>query len=286
MTIYNAALFLARSLDSVLAQTFSDWELIAIENGSTDESAHILGQYRDSRVRIVRLEKNIGRTPALRLALELACGEYVAVLDADDVAQPERLRKQTEYLDRHSEAAFLGTWAEYIDEDDRCIGRWSPPTEAQALFEGLASENPIVHSSSMYRRALAKQVGGYPRDAVHSQDLALWLELVKFGQPALLAEYLCQFRVVSTSMSRTWRYRLELASDQLQLLVKAGKELPLGNTARRRNREAVAIARMRYAAALLGRRRYSAAAKVVALALLMDPMPLFCNRVTRGFLRQ
>ena len=101
MTIYNAEPYLKEAIDSIVAQTFGEWELIAIENGSSDGSRAILDSYQDERIRCFCLPENIGRTPALRYAFEQAGGEYIAVLDADDVSHPERFKKQVEYLDQH-----------------------------------------------------------------------------------------------------------------------------------------------------------------------------------------
>ena len=131
MTIYNAGPYLKEAIDSIVAQTFDDWELIAIENGSLDESPAILTGYKDGRIRVFALPKNIGRTPALRYALQQAQGEYIAVLDADDVSHPERLKKQAAYLDQHLEVGLVGSWAEQINERNKVSGEYRPSAEAE-----------------------------------------------------------------------------------------------------------------------------------------------------------
>jgi glycosyltransferase involved in cell wall biosynthesis len=281
MTIYNAVPYLSRSLDSLLRQSFGDWELIAVENGSRDDSAAVLASYDDQRIRAFFLPANIGRTPALRCAFRQARGEYIAVLDADDVAQPERLRRQVEHLDGHPEVVLLGTWADYIDADNRVIGAWTPPTEAAALLTSMASENPIVHSSAMYRAAIAREVGGYPEDRPYSQDHGLWLKLLALGGPAMLTEHLTQFRILPSSMTRSRKQQVEVARDLLQAWVEAGQRLKLGDEGRRRNREEVAIARVRYAAALTRSRRLSEGVRMAWQALVTDPISLVNNRITR-----
>ena len=99
MTIYNASLFLRESIDSLIAQSFLDWELIAIENGSTDDSPAILADFKDPRIHCFSFPRNIGRTPALVFAFNQARGEYIAILDADDVAYSQRFALQVEFLD-------------------------------------------------------------------------------------------------------------------------------------------------------------------------------------------
>jgi hypothetical protein len=285
MTIYNAAPYLARSVDSLLQQSFADWELVVVENGSTDGSPEVLGGYSDSRLRKLQLTTNIGRTPALRLAFENARGEYIAVLDADDTCYPERLQKQVGFLDRFPEVVLLGTWARYIDAYDVVIGEWAPPGDPESVRMLMASGNPIVHSSAMYRAAAARSAGGYPPDATFGQDLALWLNLLAYGEPSVLPEYLSRFRVLPESMTRGRTYRVDAARDKLELLIKAGARVPLTGNAKLRNREELTIARIRYALALARSGQALKGARAAVSALCRDPACILNNRITRGLLK-
>jgi glycosyltransferase involved in cell wall biosynthesis len=284
MTTYNAAPYLARSVDSLLHQSFVDWELIVVENGSTDDSPEILGRYSDPRLRKLQLTANIGRTPALRLAFENARGEYIAVLDADDTCHPQRLQKQVAFLDRCPEVVLLGTWARYIDAYDAVIGEWAPSGDPESVRMLMASENPIVHSSVMYRAAAAISAGGYPLDVAFGQDLALWLNLLAYGEPAILPEYLSRFRILPESMTRGRAYRVDAARDKLALLIKAGAQLSLAGEGKRRNREELAIARIRYALALARGGQTLKGARAAASALWHDPVCILNNRITRRLL--
>jgi hypothetical protein len=284
MTVYNAAPYLARSIDSLLQQSFADWELVVVENGSTDGSAGILGGYSDPRLRVLPLTANIGRTPALRLAFENGRGEYTAVLDADDTCDPQRLQKQVAHLDAHPDVVLLGSWTHYIDADDRVIGEWAPQGDPAALRTLMASGNPIVHSSAMYRAAAARSAGGYPPEAAFGQDLALWLNLLAFGEPAVLPEYLARFRILPESMTRAGIYRVDAARDKLALLLKARARLQPTGEGRRRNREELAIARIRYALALARSGQALKGARAAASALCRDPVYVLNNRITRGLL--
>ena len=284
MTVYNGAAYLAQSIDSLLSQTFIDWELILVENGSSDASPAIIERYHDTRIRRFEFSKNIGRTPALRYAFEQARGEYIAVLDADDIALPERLAKQVAYLDAHQRVVLLGAWADFIDERGAKTGEWRPPTDSQQLIASLGSLNPIVHSSAMFRTAVAREVGGYPADVPYSQDFALWLELAQRGEFAMLSECLCEFRIQSGSMSRAPVHRVEVTQDLLRMMIRAGQRLSLQGEGLRSNREEIAIARLRYATALARSRKFGRAASVIAGALLADPLRLLNNRVTRAYL--
>lgn len=223
MTIYNAGPYLNEAIDSIVAQTFSDWELIAVENGSSDESPAILHRYNDERIRTFFLPGNIGRTPALRYAFEQARGEYFAVLDADDVSQPDRLRKQVAHLDQYHEVGLVGTWAEQINERSEGVGFFKPPASASGLSDALGWSNPFVHSSIMYRANIAKRVGGYPAEYIYSQDYALILRVEKEAKVAMIAEPLCKWRVLETSMTRSQKYGLIIAKELFLLGKSAGQ---------------------------------------------------------------
>jgi Glycosyl transferase family 2 len=283
MTIYNAGPYLNESIDSLITQSFGDWELIAVDDGSTDDSAAILARYADNaRIRPFFLESNIGRTPALRYAFSQARGEYIAVLDADDIAHPERLRKQVDHLDSHPEIVLLGTWADYIDVRAAVVGKCTPPTEAAALIRLMGSENPILHSSAMYRAAVAGDVGGYPEHRPYNQDFGLWLRLVARGSPAMLPECLTHVRILPSSMTRSRRQQVQVARDILRAMLEAGETLNLCEEGKRLNREAIAIARVRYAMALARSRRLPEGFRALCRAFTADPISIMNNRITRG----
>lgn len=284
MTIYNAAAFLERTLRSLFAQTFRDFELVAVENGSTDGSRALLERCGDARVRLLPLPQNIGRTPALRHAFDQARGALIAVLDADDLNRPDRLEREVRFLDAHPDVVLVGTWAEFIDMEDRVVGQYQPPPSHDALVDTFGVENPIVHSSAMYRAADARAVGGYPAQYTHSQDLGLWLQLLGRGRVAVLPEPLCQFRIAAGGMTQGRRHRTDAARDQLDLLARIRATLPLSAAGRARNREALAIARARYAWALAQNGSPLRALGQATRALFSDPVALASNRVTRGFL--
>lgn len=284
MTIYNAAPFLRASIDSLLAQTFPDWELIAIENGSTDGSPSILEEYADPRLRIVRLSQNIGRTTALRKAFELARGEYVAVLDADDVAHRERLRRQLTFLDQHAEVGLVGSYAHYIDESGKIFAEYRPPTAPSELYDCLAWTNPIVHSSAMYRRTLAAAVGGYPREIIYAQDFGLVLALAERAGIAIIGEFLCQLRVLNTSMTHSNKYRVIVAREVLSLFTRAAELLKLSNQGRRLNRRVRAIYEIKLGIATLTMGSFVVGLRIFLSGLRNDPSAVWRNGLIRRIL--
>jgi glycosyltransferase involved in cell wall biosynthesis len=196
MSVYNGGRFLHEAIDSILAQTFTDLEFIVVDDGSTDSTPAILRGYGD-RLR-VHTQSNQGLTRALNAGLSLARGEYIARMDADDVAEPQRLEKQVAYLDSHPEVGLLGTACHEIDEQGRILRTVVMPTGDAQLRATLAKFNPFIHSSAMFRRTLTDRLGGYNEDVLYwhnSEDYELWIRLAAHSQLANVPAPLIRRRV-------------------------------------------------------------------------------------------
>ena len=283
MTIYNAEPYLKEAIDSILTQKFSDWELIAVENGSTDQSAEILSSYEDPRVRVFAFTENIGRTPALRYAFEQAKGKYIAVLDADDVALPERLVRQVEFLDNHDDVVLVGTWTQAIDVKGRITSTLEPPTSSEEIHDCLGWATPLVHSSVMYRSAAASKVGGYPKEFAYAQDIALYQALSKVGRLATIDDFLCQWRTSSKSFTRSNQNRLLIAYEQVALWRFARESLPLSVRSRRINRLATARAEVRYGLAMLRNKSFFSGLENIFRGLVRCPTLIWQNDRVRRY---
>lgn len=284
MTIYNAEPYLRISIDSLIAQSFPDWELIAVENGSADASLSILAGYSDPRVRVFPFPENIGRTPALRYALEQARGDYIAVLDADDIAHPKRLARQSAFMDENPEVAIVGSWVQFIDEQGKLLSEFKPPVDEEELRDCLGWIDPIVHSSAMYRRKLALQVGGYPEELVYAQDLGLILALAQHSRIAMIDEFLCQWRELQASMTRSPAYQVAIGREALILLRRAADSLPLSSTARRLNRRTQAIAEIKLGIATIRATSFLNGLKLMFHGISRDPSALWSNGWVRRLL--
>lgn len=285
MTIYNAEPYLKEAIDSIVAQSFGDWELIAVENGSQDGSLAILSNYRDERIRACVLPENIGRTPALRYAFEQARGEYIAVLDADDVSHPDRLQKQVAYLGLHSSLGLVGSWGVQINERGEAIGKFEPPVEDGELYEALGWSNPFVHSSIMYRRELAKELGGYSPAYIYAQDFALILTMARNQKirVGMIGERLCSYRICASSVTRTPGSLLTIGQEQLALLREAAAIFPMSATTARRNRRRQAAAQLKIGVALLRGAKTSDGLLRIAAAIIKSPSVLVCNGIVDRF---
>ncbi|MBD3883569.1 glycosyltransferase [Phormidium tenue FACHB-886] len=203
MPVYNAERFVAAAVESILGQTFEDFEFLIIDDGSTDRSRSILERYavRDARIRLIS-RPNTGYTVALNELLQLAQGEFVARMDADDIAQPDRFRLQVTRLQQEPDLVCLGGAHGMIDEK----GRWltclaMPETNAEIQALALAGHTPINHPCVMMRRSAVLQVGGYDPALAPCEDLDLWLRLGEIGRLANLKEMVLKYRLHAHSVS-------------------------------------------------------------------------------------
>ena len=203
MPVYNGERFLAEAVESVLGQTYANFELVAVDDASTDASGRILDRYRDPRVRVLKNDRNLGGARSANRGIAEARGVYVARLDQDDVSLPRRLEKQVEFLERHPDIAVVGTWAEIIDEQGREIGHRRFATESADLREALLRFCALVHSSVMFRRDPVMAAGSYGTSALgrHCRDYELWLRLSETLRLANLPEVLVKYRVHPEQMS-------------------------------------------------------------------------------------
>lgn len=183
MTAHNGLPYLPHAIDSVLRQTFSDFEFLTIDDASTDGSADCIRSYPDPRIRLVCNPKNVGQAKALNQGLALARGEYVARLDQDDLCRPDRLQRQVDFLDAQSDPAGVGSWHDCIGADGRRIrlepGASDLPQGGFGTLIGLllTQATPVGHPTVMYRRRIIAEAGGYDHNFAPSEDYALWTRL-------------------------------------------------------------------------------------------------------------
>jgi hypothetical protein len=204
---YNAAPYLVESIESVLKQSFEDFEYLLIDDGSTDESRQILQHYAAFDPRIVFIpKKNSGLTDSLNLGLRRARGEWVARLDADDVAMPERLQAQIEYVHRHPEIVLLGSASIEVDIDGREMKVQRFPAKHARLLKNLEHLHRFfAHSTAFYNTKRARELGGYQPRMFLSEDWDLWLRLGATGQIGCLREALVKTRLHPTSICHSNR---------------------------------------------------------------------------------
>ncbi|HMA72098.1 MAG TPA: glycosyltransferase [Xanthobacteraceae bacterium] len=203
MPVRNGAEWLAEAVVSVRAQDFSDFEFLIVDDGSDDSTAAMLFGCAADDDRICLLHQAAqGIVAALNNGIAAARAPYVARLDADDLAKPDRLAKQFAFMEAHPEVGLLGTFAERIDAAGNVVGRLAPPTGGARLARVLGRTNPFIHSSVMMRTALVRRLGGYRAAFRAAEDYDLWLRMAEAGGIANLADYLTQYRRHDSNLSR------------------------------------------------------------------------------------
>jgi glycosyltransferase involved in cell wall biosynthesis len=199
MSVYNGEKYLREAIDSILKQTFTDFEFLIIDDTSTDRTSEILQSYNDPRIKIIRNSENLGLTKSLNIGLGLAEGEYIARMDADDVSLPDRFIEEVRYLDDHPDVALVGTGREVIDEEGIFIETIIPPNIVSV--ESLLKKNPFQHSSVMFRKDLIVKVGGYCTLMQCCQDYYLWLKLIRNHHLHNIPKVLSNLRIQKNSIS-------------------------------------------------------------------------------------
>lgn len=203
MPVYNGERYLRAAIDSMLAQTLTDFELIAINDASSDSSAAILASYADARLRVLTQDINTGIVGALNNGLTAARGRYIARMDADDISYPQRLAKQTAVMEAHPEIGLLGSWIRGFGDVRRSyVHRY--PQQHDEIRALMLFENPFAHSTVMFRRTLLTEHGlRYSERFKYVEDWALWWQLSSVSRVANLPEVLVDYRINKAGSSYT-----------------------------------------------------------------------------------
>ena len=215
MPVYNCQRHVAEAVESILSQTFRDFEFLILDDGSTDGTLQILKRYaaRDSRIRLIS-RHNKGLAPTLQELVDQARGEFLARMDGDDIAMPERFQRQVDYLRAHPECVVLGCRVWEADADGDPVGEYFTLSDHEEIdaFHFRMKGPALIHPSVTMRRDAVMAVGGY-RNVPIAEEVDLFLRLAERGQVARLPEFLLKYRIHSTNYSRTdtaheWSYRV------------------------------------------------------------------------------
>lgn len=218
LPVWNGERYLKESIDSILAQDFRDFELIIVDDGSTDTTGEVIARYAgDPRVRVHRQE-NQGLVAALNAGLELSRADFVARLDADDVALPRRLSLQLAHLHKNPDVMAAGSAVELMDADGRTLGIRRYPVGKAMATRGLLDGCTLAHPAVMMRKAAVKKVGAYRECFRHAEDYDLWLRLTELGQVDNLPETLIRYRLHAQSVTKRHSARQSFAAKAALLL--------------------------------------------------------------------
>ncbi len=201
MSVYNGQRYLRQAIDSILNQTYTDFEFIIIDDGSTDSTREIVLSCNDRRIRFFENNENIGLTRSLNKGLQITRGRYVARMDADDISEPDRLDKQIAFLEDNPDCAVVGTFLKIIDENSNYVQTAHKPVGDSEIRKHLMSDNCIAHGSAMIRKSCLADVGFYDESIERSQDYDLFLRLSEKYKMANIPQCLYMWRDHSENIS-------------------------------------------------------------------------------------
>lgn len=204
LPVYNGGRFLSLALKSVLQQTFTDFECILVNDGSTDDSEAIIQTFTDSRIIYVKNEKNSGLIFSLNRGIEMARGKYIARMDADDICLPQRLEKQYEYLELHPETAVVATSIIFINNEGEHTGQWELDKKTitySSIKNEMPRSNCIAHPGVMIRTDIIRKLR-YKSYQRNIEDYDLWLRMLNRGYKIEKMETpLLLYRIHETSIT-------------------------------------------------------------------------------------
>jgi len=205
MAVYNGEKYLKKAIDSILNQTFKNFEFLIINDGSTDNTVKILQNYKDPRIKIVTNKKNLGLVKSLNKGLDIARGEYIARMDADDISLPNRLRTQLDFMKKNKKYVVVGSSVEVIDEKGNIITTWRREGDPLLLKWKLIVSPSIMHSTAFFKKNIIIKEGKYNIEFKDAEDFELWSRLSDKYLLSNIEKPLVQYRIHDSSVMGTLR---------------------------------------------------------------------------------
>jgi Glycosyl transferase family 2 len=214
MAVYNGQQYLPEAIESILSQSFTDFEFLVIDDGSEDSSLAIIQSYRDPRICLIRNATNRGLAASLNLGIAAATGRYIARMDADDVSLPARLSRQVDFMEAHQNVGVCGTWVEIIGINRKLV--WEYPSDCDAIQARLLFDSPLAHPSTIFNRELLQKAQlSYDASYPCAQDYELWSRAAGCFALANLPEVLVFHRLHAgqigqreSSTQQTWASKI------------------------------------------------------------------------------
>ena len=214
MPVYNTAKYLNEAIDSILEQTFKDFEFIIIDDCSTDGSKDIIKSYNDERIILLENETNLGIVYSLNYAISLANGKYIARMDSDDISEINRLEKQVSFMENNEDIILCGTWFKGIGNDKLYVY----PESHDEIIVKMLSYCAIGHPTVFIRNSILKHYNlKYDILMEYAEDYDLWSRLSTIGKLANLPEVLLQYRIHDNQVSKQKKIKQKILSDNIRL---------------------------------------------------------------------
>jgi glycosyltransferase involved in cell wall biosynthesis len=226
MLAYNAEEYIREAIDSILNQTFRDFELLIILDSKTsDLSKDIIKTYMDKRIRLIENKKSMNLSELRNKGLRLAKGEYIAIMDADDISYPNRLEVQYKYMEKNPDVGIVGSWNEVIDDVGRVIEFWNGNHSSEDIYYILNFRNCLTHCSTLFRKDLVVNNGGYNETMNLSEDYELYNRISKIARIYQIQQPLVKWRRHNNSIGLRKRNELieranSVVRDNLEHLIE------------------------------------------------------------------
>lgn len=233
MPVFNGEKFLKKAIQSIIDQTYTTFNLIIINDGSTDQTEEIILSFNDSRITYIKNEHNLKLIRTLNKGLDLATGKYIARMDADDISMPCRFEKQIAFLENNLDCGVCGTWAKCINSEGKQTGRIKNPTSNEMIRVSLMFTSPLIHPTIMIRSEIAKALK-YREEAIHAEDYDLWCRIANEQRYKIenLPSYLLLYRWHDMNMSvehtdKQQKTKRDLIKIQIEKLIPNVDEINL-----------------------------------------------------------
>lgn len=224
MSVYNGERYLKKSIESILTQSFTNFEFVIINDASTDKTDEIIKLYNDPRIVYIKNETNIGQTKSLNKAIKISRGKYIARMDADDIAFPDRFNIQVEFLNENPTVKVVGSWYLIINESGKVVRKVCLPADSTEIKALLIASSPltfpyIAHPTVMIREEIFDDVGYYNEKYYVAQDYDLWIRISREYQVMNLPKVLLKYRM----------HKLSLTKHRSHISIKEGEEITNSN---------------------------------------------------------
>jgi glycosyltransferase involved in cell wall biosynthesis len=218
MNCFNSEIFIKESVQSLVNQTYTNWELIVWDDASTDGTLDILKCFKDNRIKIYTNSSHCGLGSGRIKAQKFLKGDYISILDSDDVYEKDKLRNQIEAFNRNHELSLVTSWYSTINKNSKQISKIKLSNNLSEIKNELCGDNIFAHSSIMYKRIDAEKVGWYSEKFEYSQDYDLTIKLLKNNSFYIVPDYLVKIRDIDSSMTRNSSLHSLIIKEHLEIL--------------------------------------------------------------------
>jgi glycosyltransferase involved in cell wall biosynthesis len=195
MVVYNGQLFIKDAINSIVGQEYKNWELVIVNDASTDNTLSIIKKYKNKKIIIRNLYKNIGPYKATILGLNFCKGKYISFLDSDDLMHEKKILEQVKFLENNNQIVIVSNWYEKINYKNKIIKKIKNFTDNEKFNSLFPVQNLICNSSVMFRRVLLKEINFYNKNIIYAYDYNFYLKIFKKYKFGFLKKFYTKYRV-------------------------------------------------------------------------------------------